>query len=63
MIFAPHDKFTDDELKVIDEIVGGRYDTLTEMLEQFPHMPDKKKLQKDADDLRPLVEKIRRNIQ
>lgn len=56
------ENFSQADLVVLDEIVGGRYDSLKELADQYPRISNRKQLLADIEKLRPLVEKIRRQL-
>jgi hypothetical protein len=50
---------TPTELRIVDEIVGGRFDALVDLLEGNPKIPNAAQLKADIETLRPIVEKLR----
>lgn len=53
-------QLTDHDLVVIDEIVGGRYDALKDLLENSgKDMPNRDLLRADIAALEPTVQRIR----
>jgi hypothetical protein len=52
-------EITGGERVIIEEIIGGRYDSLVEILNGNPNIPNKAQLLKDIKTLEPLVKKLR----
>lgn len=50
--------FTHDELVIIDEIVGGRYDALKDILRETS--VNRNEIQKDIKTIEPVVIKVRK---
>jgi hypothetical protein len=51
--------FTLPELQIIEDIIGGRYDSLKELLAANPNLSNKDQLLDAIKTLEPIVKKLR----